>query len=574
MVISGKLLMENTPEHRNSDRAALVGLTVLMLVMTFLAFSPAAVPVIDDWTYVWSVRHLLQTGALRMLEWSAHYPLAQILWGALWSELFGFSFAVLRLSTLMLAWAGLVAFFLTLREMEIGPLPASLGTFVLLCNPVLFMLSHSFMTDVPFVSVTNGALLCYVRWTRQGRTQDLALGSGLAIASFLIRQLGAALALVPVGYLLLMRLVTGERRVLPWPQHFWLLVPFLGLGLTLGWIHAVHGETRLYHEKTQLLRFVWSISGWIYMRELLHVLLHLGLVLWPLAWGIISRLSLRGLAWTAGAMVVLCGLCLWQEGELPQPLGAVLTWDELGMGRTLIAGPLPDRPWLVWPQRLVLGISLSGAVVLVAALVEELWRWKHWIRGPATVLVLNGLCQLLFLEVLWLFYDRYYLPLLPGSTALLVGRLHPTKRVTALILAGGLLWGTIAITGTIDMFRFSVAVSEARMWLLRQGVTPEHIDAGYVLNGWWLYAPSPTSGGGPDPDVPFITSMTPLPYKVANAPDPVYVVVRRVTWPVLWAASDTLYVLEHDAVTEEWGLPSMLPGGRQPTAPKKNWEHW
>jgi hypothetical protein len=38
-----------------------------------------------------------------MLEWSAHYPLAQILWGALFSQLLGFSFIVLRLSTLVLA---------------------------------------------------------------------------------------------------------------------------------------------------------------------------------------------------------------------------------------------------------------------------------------------------------------------------------------------------------------------------------------------------------------------------------------------------------------------------------------
>src|SRR5918912_1123720 len=101
--------METAPACRDSDRAALVGLTLAMLAVTFLAYSPAAVPLIDDWTYTWSVRHFLQTGALRMLEWSAHYPLAQILWGALLSRLLGFSFAALRLSTLLLAWAGLLA---------------------------------------------------------------------------------------------------------------------------------------------------------------------------------------------------------------------------------------------------------------------------------------------------------------------------------------------------------------------------------------------------------------------------------------------------------------------------------
>ena len=88
--------MERTTSERRgrSDRAALVGLTVLTLTVTLLAYSPAAVPLIDDWIYAWSVHHFLQTGALRMLEWSSHYPLAQILWGALFSHLCGFSFAI------------------------------------------------------------------------------------------------------------------------------------------------------------------------------------------------------------------------------------------------------------------------------------------------------------------------------------------------------------------------------------------------------------------------------------------------------------------------------------------------
>src|SRR6266404_6215351 len=98
-------------------------------------------------------------------------------------------------------------------------------------------------------------------------------------------------------------------------------------------------------------------------------------------------------------MAILCGLYLWHQGELPQPLGPILTWNELGMGRRLIAGSIPDRPWLVWGQGLALAISLSGAVVLVAALVEGLRRWTLWLRGPATVLLLNGLGNYCSLKV-------------------------------------------------------------------------------------------------------------------------------------------------------------------------------
>jgi len=540
----------------------LLGITGLMLAMTCFVHSLAEVPIVDDWTYAWSVEHFLHTGELRMLEWSAHYPLAQILWGALFSQLLGFSFAVLRLSALVLAWAGLLALYGMLRELGARPLLAGLGTLLLWCNPVFFVLSHSFMTDVPFVSVMNAALFCYVRWVNRRRTWDLGLGSVMAMLAFLIRQPGAALALIPLLSLLLARVAGGERRTLPWAQWIWLLVPFLGIGLALWWIQAVHGETRVYIEKAQMLRLIFAIDRWVwvYVRGLLHALLHLGLVLWPLAWMAFGRLSTSALAVASAAMAVFSGLILWQEGALPHPLGIMLTWDELGHSRVLIAGEIAHRQLPRWGQAVLLGVSLSAAVGLVAVLWDRLRRWPQESRGPGTILLLNLLLQTLLFEVLWLYYDRYYLPLLPGFTTLLLAHLRPTKVMITVGMAGVLLWGTIAVTGTIDYFRYNLTVVEARDWLLRQGVAAVHIDAGYALNGWWLYAHNSTGrpSRGREPDVPWVTGWPPLPYKIANVAEPSYAVVRSFRRQMLWAASDTIYVLEHTAVKEQWDLPSLL----------------
>ena len=63
--------------------------------------------------------------------------------------------------------------------------------------------------------------------------------------------------------------------------------------------------------------------------------------------------------------------------------------------------------------------------------------------------------------------------------------------------------------------------------------------------------------------MPFVTTMRSLPYKIANAPEPGYAVVRRVAWPGLWAASDTLYILEHTELIEQWGLPHRAPREEQ-----------
>jgi hypothetical protein len=440
---------------------------------------------------------------------------------------------------------------------------------MLWCNPVFFVLSHSFMTDVPFVSLMNAALLGYVRWVKHGRTGDLSLGSVAALLAFLIRQLGAALPLIPLAYLLLARVTGGTRRPLPWAQRIWLLVPFLGVGLTLWWIQTVHGETRVALEKAQMLRLVFAIDRWVwvYTRELLHALMHLGLVLWPLAWLAFGRLSARALAGAPAAVAVLSGLVLWQEGTLPEPLGVMLTWDELGHSRELLAGEIAPRQLPRWGQVVVLGVSLSGAVGLVAVLWERLRQGRPGSRGPDTVLLLNLLLQSLLFEALWLFYDRYYLPLLPGLTALLLLCLRPTKVVLMVGTAGVLLWGIIAVTGTVDQFRYQQAVVEASEWLLQQGVGAEHIDAGYALTGWWLYAHAPSGppSRGREPDVPWVTGWRPLPYQIADAATPTYAVVRSFRRPMLWAASDTLYVLEHIAVTDRWGLPSLR--ARDPWSP-------
>jgi hypothetical protein len=78
----------------------------------------------------------------------------------------------------------------------------------------------------------------------------------------------------------------------------------------------------------------------VYVRELLHALLHLGLVLWPLAWVMFGRLSTHALIWASAVIGVLSALCLWHAGALPNPLGIMLTWDELGLSREWIAGQI------------------------------------------------------------------------------------------------------------------------------------------------------------------------------------------------------------------------------------------
>ena len=98
----------------------------LALLSFFVAAAVAVgahrdVPVIDDWTYAWSVEQLRDHGRLAMLDWSAVFPVGPALWGTAWSLVFGFSFATLRMSTLVLAAVAGGALYLILRELEAAP---------------------------------------------------------------------------------------------------------------------------------------------------------------------------------------------------------------------------------------------------------------------------------------------------------------------------------------------------------------------------------------------------------------------------------------------------------------------
>src|SRR5207244_36528 len=117
------------------------GILALFFSSAALLIHPFAnLPFHDDWTYAWSVEHLLETGQLQILDWSVHYPFTQIIWGTLFCLPFGFSFSVLRLSTVVLAWLGALALYGTLREFGRTRSESLIATVVLVTNPVFFVL--------------------------------------------------------------------------------------------------------------------------------------------------------------------------------------------------------------------------------------------------------------------------------------------------------------------------------------------------------------------------------------------------------------------------------------------------
>ena len=504
------------------------------------------VPIIDDWTYAWSVEHLLKTGRLAVLDWSAHYPILQTFWGGLFAFIFGFSFGALRLSTVCLAFLGCAALYLTLRELDFNRERSLAGAFALAVNPIFFVLSFSFMTDAPFLCMMNLAALCYVAGIRRDQQKLLWLGGLFAAAAFLSRQIGILIPLILAPYLL------QRWKEWSWPIFFRRLLPIVTPILFIAslwlWMSKSLGRTSVMAQKLEGLPYLFSLGFIEYFEINFQLIFQLAFCLFPLLIaGIYTRprwkLPLLLLLTVTGAL-----LLLWRFGSTPPPLEDGMTWSlsELAHVRGLMRGtftePGPCKRFL--PLTLIL--MLISTAALVAGSVSLLLKTRGRIGKAAAVLAVSGLLQLGLINVLWFYYDRYYLVLFPTLIYLSLKIIPASRAAIITSWIGIAILAFISITGVWDALRFNQACLDACDYLRANGVPAAKIDAGYSLTGWTLYAhPENLSPGeNPNEDVTWVTSDKELPYVISNTPLPGYETMKEIHWKgSVWAVSNSIYIL-------------------------------
>src|SRR5262249_14981271 len=90
------------------------------------------------------------------------------------------------------------------------------------------------------------------------------------------------------------------------------------------------------------------------------------------------------------------------------------------------------------------------------------------------------------MALLWLFYDRYALVLLPIAIALFLGGAeHLRTGIAAALIA---LFAAVSCVGLRDHLAINGALWQAVEELEARGIPPEQIDGGYIVNGWLQYA--------------------------------------------------------------------------------------
>ncbi|HEY4209115.1 MAG TPA: glycosyltransferase family 39 protein, partial [Puia sp.] len=475
------------------DSTAILSLTAIWLFVELLIHPAGEFPLNDDWSYTRSLQQWYETHHYYLLGWTSMPLVAHLAWGMLFCKIFGFSFTVLRYSTLVLGCiGGIGAYFLT-REFSENKAVCFFSTLVLLLNPIYLNLSNTFMTDVPFSCFLILSILFFVKGLRQGRLSYIVQGILFVTIATMIRQLGL-LAAGAFSVAMLMR--GGLTR-----RYF--LIAALATGLPAGiyllynhWLTGQHIDPVKYDEGFHRIRhnlFGKDHSAVKYLlRQALNIFVYAGFFIFPL----IFRAS-RAAIWRSRrspafltCVIVMAGIgvyCLVHRNNIPL-MGNVM--NPYGVGPVdlrditlLRLDHIHPLPAIVW-QLLCLSGIVGGGILL--------WAMFHSLRNVQRNDRLSLWFLFCFAGIYCLVmlmggtYDRYLIPLIPVLSVLLLtglaeqhepapGKGRQLSRYAGIFFL--LVGGWFSIAGTTNYLSWNRARWNGLRYLTHEaGIPPSRID--------------------------------------------------------------------------------------------------
>lgn len=466
-------------------------LCVLVVIAAVLSTGPwLEMGLNDDWSFAYIARGFARTGHIAYNGWAAPLLGLQVVWGGWLIRAFGFSFTLLRLSTLPFAAGCAVLVYGLGRRAGLREGLAIFGSLTLVLSPVFLPLSASFMTDLPALFFWLACFYCGVRAAEGDRSgRWLALAAGAGFAGGTIRQvvwIAPFLVLLTAAWL-----HRRQRRVVLMSALLGCVTAGAALAC-LVWYHAQSGHQPVPVESS--LTILGRLAEPVRL-----MLLAAGMMLLPVLALFLSRWQrwLRApVPLVAGLLAVgafVAGCVWWYEDDLL--LGNM--WTAYGV-LWHNAEAMGDRPVILGPALLtVLGVALSMSLGCAAAWVWDAVRSRReWEQsaGPLwRVLLLTMPSCVLYVSAVAaryasdeILFDRYLIFITPPLAIALLwlyqARIRPTVSGAAWVCLGVLAFYGLA--STHDYIAAARARLEAADRLIASGVPRTRITAGLEFDGW------------------------------------------------------------------------------------------
>lgn len=468
-------------------------------------------PLNDDWAYAESVNTLLTTNEIVIPDWSAANFFTQAIWGWIFTAIFGFSFTVLRFSTLTFGLLGIIAAFKLSREIGVPIIIAALGALLLMINPIYFASSNTFMTDIPFFTLSTLALLFLTKVINTDDTVYLILGIIAVGLALLIRQLGFAIAIAyAVAYLLGRKLTLSSvfRALAP------LIVCILIQVMFRVWLSSNDQVPSMYGHQINQIKDVLSLAPLevinIFGGHAINTLLYIGFFLSPLLL-LVWYYQYHKVTLSKTVQLMLLAILIYavfrQIGMSRWPLvGNVL--GQYGIGPMLQHGSAGysilqhehGGVKFFWKLVGVLSIWFTGYMLYLmhTSILKNLNDYKSHTLDISRLRV-----QAFFLCVMIVyciptflvqgFFDRYLLLPILACSILIQSKIHFLAKLNRLrfvvIILMVTLTGSLTIAATHDYLAWNrvrwLALNDL---VYKTGVTPTRIDGGFEFNGMQLYS--------------------------------------------------------------------------------------
>lgn len=465
--------------QKNKYLSILIGLFFIQ----FLYISPLGeFPINDDWVHAEMVQHWANTNEFRLNPFTGPLLYTQLIYGTALAKLFGFSFTLLRLSTLFITAGFIYSLFIFLKKVTKNESLAFLGTLTVWLNPIFYSLSFTFMSDVPAMTCLLLALIAFYFGFKKNQVSFFWLGSILTMLGFFIRQT-TILLLPAIGAMTLIR--ASERKI---KYFIAIIIPGLCAVGIYQWlsINSLIGGGIDLHEVGNMSA-LWQHAKW----WSLYTALYLGLFTLPITLTTLKKKFTKYYI-TAGSLgfILVSWLYFFKQKTFPYVTNTINAYGLGPLSETLSGTFVPLFPQIIW--LVVSGITGIGLGLLCVSLWEILYK-RAFYTSPTAFL---ALFSLLFCAPLLLFtgFDRYFLPL-TLATIILISLENPHQKPRWSSFFCLLLIAFYTITQT----HFYLNWNRARAQLVttaftNHGAQSNTLDSGYEWTGYHNYWSSlPTS---------------------------------------------------------------------------------
>ena len=501
------------PETNSSSRRQALLCVFLLFVCVLIAWPFVEMGVNDDWSFIRTAQLMAQTGHLAYNGWAAMILGWQVIAGALFIKLFGFSFIVARLPVIFLALLTPYLLHRVLVRFGLTTWNATLLTLTIVLSPIFLPVALTFMTDVSgFFCI----LLCLYSCQRALQTNRDSVSLGWLYCAALVNIVdGTVRQIVWLGVLVMVPctawLLRRRKHILLHGAGLWVV----GFASVLACMHWYVQQPYSANEKLidgTVNGEAFSNLGWSVVKALVSLMFFAlpVLIVFPVRVFDLGRSQAVKVFSIIGFILAISLFFIYLNFRTTHSLDAfAVPWllnifttrgimqENAIVGHQPIVIRLPARSGLslislvsgmscmayIWLTR---RIQKNRSVVpMVRHLPEAALTWYQ----TALLLVPFSLAYFALLMPRAAFhalFDRYLVPLLLvlGVFTLRYLQEHSTRNARALSGATLLTFTIFTVAGTHDMFVLSRARLAAAEEVTRSGVPRTALDAGLEYDGW------------------------------------------------------------------------------------------